>query len=133
MRKRKCGAPPSATKDISTSSSTGGKKVRTDSIQQPFASTTASHGTGAVHAALPQPIDYTSPRGRHHQQCAFSRRRLQQPWRVHQPVPMLVRGLDGQGSGARCSYKKCLGYDQLSVRRVAFKTIYRCEECILSC
>jgi hypothetical protein len=58
MRKRKCGPPPGASKDISTSSSTEGKKVRTDSIQQIFAST-----TGAVHAALPQPIDYTSPRG----------------------------------------------------------------------
>jgi hypothetical protein len=124
MRKRKCGAPPSATKDISTSSSTEGRKVRTDSIQQPFASTTAAHGTGAVHAAVPGPIDYTSPRGRHHQQCPFSRRRVQQPWRVHQSVPMLVRGSDNKGSGPCCSYKKCLGYDQPSVRRVAFKTIY---------
>jgi hypothetical protein len=57
-RKRKCNAPPSTTtKDISTSSSTEGRKVRTDSIQEPFASTTSAHGTGAVHAAVPQPID----------------------------------------------------------------------------
>ena len=36
---------------------------------------------------------YTSPRGQHHQQYAFSRRRLQQPWGVHQPVPILLRGM----------------------------------------
>jgi hypothetical protein len=132
MRKRKCGAPPSAMKDISTSSSKEGRKVRTDSIQQPFASPIAAHGNGAVHAGNHQLIDYTSPQGRHHQQCAFSRRRLQQPWRVHQSVPMLVRGLDNKGSGPRCSYKKCPGFDQPSVRRVSFKTIYRCEECCMN-
>jgi hypothetical protein len=132
MRKRKCGPPPSGTKGITTSSSTEGKKVRTDSIQQPFASPTAAHGTGAVHAAVPQPIDYTSPCGRHHQQCALSRRRSQQPWRFHQSVPMLVRGLDNKGSGSRCSYKKCLGYDLPSVGRIAFKTIYQCEECSMN-
>jgi hypothetical protein len=45
---------------------------------------------------------------------------------------MLVRGLDNKGSGPRCSYKKCLGYDQPFVRRVAFKIIYRCEECSMN-
>jgi hypothetical protein len=125
MRKRKSPPPPSASKDITTSSSQEGRKVRTDSLIQPFES-------GAVHTALPQPIDITTPRGRHHQKCAYSRRRVQQPWRVHQPVPMLVRGLDNKGSGPRCSYKKCPGYKQDAVRSVAFKTVYRCEECSMN-
>jgi hypothetical protein len=37
---------------------------------------------------------------------------------------MLVRGLDGKGSGPQCQYKKCPGYDQPTVTRVAFKTVY---------
>jgi len=89
MGLRKCGAPPSATKDITTSSSQEGRKVRSDSARQPYIPKHA-HGIGAVQAGFPQPIDYSSPHGQHYQQCAFSRRRLQQPWRVHQSVPMLV-------------------------------------------
>jgi hypothetical protein len=85
---------------------------------------------GAVHTGNHQPTDYSSPRCRHYQQCAFSRRRLQQPWRVHQSaVPILVRGLDGKGSGPWCQYKN---YDQKTVIRVAFKTVYRCEECSMN-
>ena len=132
MRQRKCGPPPSATKDITTSSSQEGRKVRTDSVRQSYIPDVGAHGTGAVHARVPQPIDYSSPRGRHYQQCAFSRRRLLHPWRVHQPVPMLVRGLDNKGSGPRCQYKKCLGFEQDAVTRVSFKTIYRCEECSMN-
>jgi hypothetical protein len=45
---------------------------------------------------------------------------------------MLVRGLDGKGSGPRCQYKKCPGYDQKTVIRVAFKTVSRCEECSMN-
>jgi hypothetical protein len=45
---------------------------------------------------------------------------------------MLVRGLDGKGSGPQCQYKKCPGYDQKTVIRVAFKTVYRCEECSMN-
>jgi hypothetical protein len=74
-----------------------------------------------VHIGSHQPTDYSSPRGRHYQQCAFSRRRLQHPWRVHQPVLILVRGLDGKGSSPQ--YKKCPDYDQKTVIRVAFKTV----------
>jgi hypothetical protein len=122
MRLRKCPPAPSATKDITTSSSQEGRKVRTDSLRQAH-KPIYPHGAGGVHAGIPQPIDSSSPHGRRYQQCAFSRRRLQQPWRVHQPVPMLVRGLDGKGSGPRCSYKKCPGYKQDSVTSVSFKTI----------
>jgi hypothetical protein len=107
MRPRGYGAPPSATKDITASSSQEGKQVRKDSVRQPYIPESLAHGTGAVHSGVDQtPIGYTSPRGRHYQQCAFSRRRLQQPWRVHQPVSMLVRGLDNKGSGPQCQYKK---------------------------
>jgi hypothetical protein len=70
MRLRKCGPPPSATKDIATSSSQEGRKVQTDSVQQAHIPIYAN-GTGAVHASSPQAIDYSSPRGRHYQQCAF--------------------------------------------------------------
>jgi hypothetical protein len=49
MRKRGYGAPPSVTKDISTSSSPDGRAVRKDPGQQPFNSPPAAHGTGAVH------------------------------------------------------------------------------------
>jgi hypothetical protein len=106
MRQRGYGASPSATKDIATSSSSEGKQVRRDSVRQPVVPETLRNGTGAVHTGNHQPTDYSSSRGRHYQQCAFSRRRLQQPWKGHQPVPMLVRGLDGKGSGPRCQYKK---------------------------
>jgi hypothetical protein len=112
MRLRKCGPPPRATKDITTSSSQEGRKVRTDSVRQAHIPIYAN-GTGAVHAGSPQPIDYSSPRGRHYQQCAFSRRRLQQSWRAHQPVPMLVRGLDGKGSGPWCQYKNAPGLTKM--------------------
>jgi hypothetical protein len=132
MRQRKFGPPPSATKDITTSSSTEGRKVRTDSIQKPYIPEALAHGTGAAYVGIPQPIDHSSPRGRHYQQCIFSRRRLQQPWRVYQPVPILVRGLDGKGSVPRCQYKKCPSYDQQAVTRVAFRTVYRCEECSMN-
>ena len=57
MQLRKCGALPSATKDINTSSSQEGRKVRSDSVQQPYVQEHANE-TGA---SIPQPIDYTSP------------------------------------------------------------------------
>ena len=60
---RKCGSSPSATKDINTSSSQEGRKVRSDSVRQPYIQQHA-HGTGAVHPGISgQPIDQTSPRG----------------------------------------------------------------------
>jgi hypothetical protein len=50
MRQTGYGASPSATKDITTSSSTEGKQVRRDSVRQPFESETLANGTGVVHA-----------------------------------------------------------------------------------
>jgi hypothetical protein len=45
---------------------------------------------------------------------------------------MLVRGLDGKGSGPRCQYKKCPWFDRDAVKSVSFKTVYRCEECSMN-
>jgi hypothetical protein len=56
MRKRGYGAPPSATKDISTSSSPDGRAVRKDSGWQPFISRPSAHGTGAVHTGTPRSL-----------------------------------------------------------------------------
>jgi hypothetical protein len=63
MRQRKCGAPPSAIKDISTSCSQEGRQVQREAVRQPFVPEPLANGTGAVHAGIPQPIDYSSPRG----------------------------------------------------------------------
>jgi hypothetical protein len=49
--KRGYGAPQSAAKNISTSSSTEGRRVRTDTIRQSFSSKTAAQGT--VSSACP--------------------------------------------------------------------------------
>jgi hypothetical protein len=56
MRKRGYGAPPSATKDISTSSSSDGRAVRKDSGRQPLNSPPAANGTGAVHTGTPRSL-----------------------------------------------------------------------------
>jgi hypothetical protein len=50
--------------------------------------------------------------------------------RLHQSMPMLVRGEGGKrGSGPRCLYKKCPGLNIQSKRIVSYKTIYQCEQC----
>jgi hypothetical protein len=49
MRQRGYGAPPSATKDISTSSSGEGRSIQSDSNRQPFETQPGPNGTGAVH------------------------------------------------------------------------------------
>jgi hypothetical protein len=72
MRQRGYSASPSATKDIITSSSNEGKQVRRDSVRQPFVPGTLGNGTGAVHTGNHQLTDYSSTRGQHYQQCAFS-------------------------------------------------------------
>jgi hypothetical protein len=58
MRKRGYGAPPSATKDISTSYSPDGRAVRKDSGRQPFNSPPAAHGTGAVHIGTSRSLTF---------------------------------------------------------------------------
>jgi hypothetical protein len=53
-RQRGTGAPPSTTKDITTSSSMDSRAVGKDSVRRPFESAPAAHGTGAVHAGTPR-------------------------------------------------------------------------------
>jgi hypothetical protein len=50
MRQRGTGAPPSATKNLDTTSSGEGKSVQSDKFTQPFETPPGAHGTGAVHA-----------------------------------------------------------------------------------
>jgi hypothetical protein len=129
MRKRKCGAPPSARKDISTSSSKESRKVRTDLIKQPFPSSPGANGTGADHTGTARSSDVSS-RGVYKQQQAFKRRKRLQLDRVHQPISCIVRGTsDTSGSGVRCMYKKCRGLDIKSKRIVSYKTIYQYGKC----
>jgi hypothetical protein len=122
MRKRGPGAPPSATKDITTSSSMDGRAIRKDSIRRPFPSPVAAHGTGAVHAGTPRSASVCS-RSVYKQQQAFKKRKRDQNWRCHQSVPNLVTG-----SGLNCRYKKCPGQKNLKSKR-PYQTRYRCEEC----
>jgi hypothetical protein len=46
-------------------------------------------------------------------------------------MPCLVRGKDPDksGSGVRCMYKKCRGFELKSKTRVSYRTIYQCEQC----
>jgi hypothetical protein len=126
------GAPPSATKDIRSSTSTDGRSVRKDLGRQPLESPPAARGTGGTHAGTPR----SSPSGVdsrtvYKQQAAFRKRKKELPGRVHQPMSCLVRGTtDVSGSGVRCMYKKCRGLKLKSKKRVSYKkTIYQCEEC----
>ena len=54
IRQQSYGAAPSATKDLTTTSSGDGRAIRSDAKNQPFTSPTASHGTGATHAGTPR-------------------------------------------------------------------------------
>jgi hypothetical protein len=69
------------------------RAVRKDSGRQPFESPPAAHGTGAVHTGTPHSLTSdVSGRSKLKKQHAFKKRQKQQPGRVHQPMPCLVRG-----------------------------------------
>jgi hypothetical protein len=71
-----------------------------------------------------------SARGLHYQQVAFKKRKRDYISRVHQPMPMLVRGTGEKcGSGNYCRYKKCPGLNNKKKTTRAYRTIYQCEEC----
>jgi hypothetical protein len=106
-RERGVGAPPSATKNLYSTCSGEGRKVRIDSNRPAFTSPTAAHGRGAVHTGGARSSDASS-RGAYKQQQAFKKRKRLQPGRVHQPIPCIVRGKSNtSGSGVRCMYSKC--------------------------
>jgi hypothetical protein len=127
MRQRQPGCPPSASKDLTFSTSGCEQATRSDAKNQPFLSTPGAHGTGAINGGT---VRTTTVGGMYHHKIAFNKRQRDYVSRVHQPMPMLVRG-EGEksGSGARCDYKKCPGLNIKSKRIVSYKTIYQCEQC----
>jgi hypothetical protein len=126
MRRRGCGAPPSATKNLDTTCSGEGRKVRSDAVTQPFESPPGAHGTGAIHTGSDRTLVSTvTARALYYQQVAFTKLKKRQPGRSHQSQAMVVNS-----SGRDCRYKKCLGFvKQNRERPRSFPTKYRCEEC----
>ena len=91
IRQYSYGAAPSATKDLTTTSSGDGRAIRSDAKNQPFTSPTASHGTGATHAGTPRtPGSTLTPMDMYHKEIRFNRRKRDYISRVHQPMPCLV-------------------------------------------
>jgi hypothetical protein len=90
MRQRGYGAPPSATKDVTSTSSGEGRRIRSDS-SRPVFSSPAAHGTGAVQSGTPQStVSSISARGLYYQQTAFNQLKYFQPGRNHLSVPVVV-------------------------------------------
>ena len=118
IRQQGYGPPPSATKDITSTTSGDGRKTQTDSVRQSFLSPAAAHGTGAVHAGTPQtPASALTARGLYHQKSAFNKLKRKQPGRNHLSVPMIV-----SGSGRDCKYEKCPGWDINNKRKRSYNT-----------
>jgi hypothetical protein len=102
MRQRGYGAAPSATKDLTSTTSGDGWSIQADAKNQPFTSPTAAHGMGQVHVSTPRT---PTVGGLYYQEFSFKKRKRDYNSRVHQPMPMLVRGTgEKSGSGARCDY-----------------------------
>jgi hypothetical protein len=125
MRRRGYGAPPSATKDVTTSSSGEGRSIRSDSNRQPFETQLSPRGTGALHSGSTRtPVSNITPRALCYQQIAFKSLERKQPGRSHQSQAMIANS-----SGRDCRYKKCLGFNMPRKRPRSYPTRYRCEEC----
>jgi hypothetical protein len=131
IRQRSFGFPPLPTKDLTTSSSGDGRATRADARNQPFMSPTVSHVSGAIHADTPRtPGSTLTPMDMYHKEIRFNRRKRDYVSRVHQPMPMLVRGTgEKSGSGNHCRYNKCPGLANKKKTTRAYTTIYQCEEC----
>jgi hypothetical protein len=125
MRQRGYGAPPSATKDISSTSTGEGRRIRSDSSRPAFSSPAA---TGAVESGTPQStVSSVSARYLYYQQTAFNRLKYFQPGRNHLSVPVVV-----SNSGRDCHYEKCPGWNIANKTRArAYTTIYKCEQCTM--
>jgi hypothetical protein len=126
-REQGYGAPPSATKDISSTSSGEGRRIRSDSSRPAFWSPT-THGTGAVQSGTPQStVSSISARYLYYQQTAFNQLKYFQPGRNHLSVPVVI-----SNSGRDCQYKKCPGWNVDKMRaRAYYTTIYKCEQCTM--
>jgi hypothetical protein len=73
MRQRGYGAPTSATKVITTSSSGEGRSIRSDSDRQPFETHPGPYATGALHSGSTRtPVSNITPRALYYQQVAFN-------------------------------------------------------------
>ncbi|MGK3754794.1 MAG: hypothetical protein ACI8RD_007103 [Bacillariaceae sp.] len=131
MRQRGPGIPPSATKNLTSTTSSDGQSTRADAKNQPFTPIHGAHGPGGVHAGTPQtPASTLTARGLYYQELAFNKQKRDYVSRVHQPMSMLVRGTgEKSGNGARYNYKKCPGLNIKNKRIVSYKTIYQCEQC----
>jgi hypothetical protein len=115
--------PPSATKDITTTSfSTDGRKICTDLIKQPRPPPIGANGTEAIHTGTSQSSDVSS-RAFFKQQITFGREKKQQPGRSHQSVAMIVK------NNPYCQYKKRPGLNIQKQTTQTYRTNYRCEEC----
>jgi hypothetical protein len=109
MRQREYGAPPSARKDITTSSSGEGRSIRSDLNRQPFETPPGPHGTGALHTGTSRtPVSNITPRAPYYQQVASETLKRKQPGRSHQPLQAMIVN----SSVRDCRYKKCLGFDK---------------------
>jgi hypothetical protein len=132
MRQRLPGCPPSACKDLTSTVSGDGRSTRADAKNQPFTPVAGPNGTGATHAGTTTtPGSALTARGIHYQEVAFNKRNREYTSRVHQPMPMLVRGSEEKksGSGNYCTYKKCPGLSNKKKTKRSYTTIYQCEQC----
>ena len=131
IRQQSYGAPPSATKDLTSTSSGDGRAIRSDAKNQPFTSPTASHGSGATHAGTPRtPASSITASALYRKEIRFNQRKRDYVARVHQSMPMLARGTgEKSGSGNHCRYNKCPGLNNKKKIMRAYTTIYQCEEC----
>ena len=131
IRQQSYGAPPSATKDLTSTSSGDGRAIRSDAKNQPFTSPTASHGSGATHAGTPRtPASSITASALYRKEIRFNQRKRDYVARVHQSIPMLARGTgEKSGSGSVCVYKKCPGLNNKKKIMRAYTTIYQCEKC----
>jgi hypothetical protein len=126
MRQRDYGAPPSATKNLESSTFGEGRRVRCDSKFQPWISQ-AAHGTGAVHSGTPtSTVSTLSARGLYHQQTDLKRLKNFQPGRNHLSVPVVV-----SESGRHRRYEKCPGFLTSTKNNRSYQSKYKCEQCTM--
>ncbi|OEU06161.1 hypothetical protein FRACYDRAFT_256066 [Fragilariopsis cylindrus CCMP1102] len=121
IRTRGFGDAPSATKDITTtSSSLDGRKLRSDAVRQHFTSPTAT-----VSGTPQTPASSITARALRYRQSDFNRQKEMQPGRNHLSVPLIV--LDKKLS--YCKYIKCPGFNTGAKRARAYPSKYVCEQC----
>jgi hypothetical protein len=96
MRQRTCGAPPSATKNLTSTTSGDSGTTQADAKNQPFTKIPGAHA-GTPHT----PASALTLMGLYHQEVAFKRCKREYTLKVHQSMPMLARGTgDKNGSGS---------------------------------